>query len=215
MKSTARVEAVQGSLGKWARSDRQVIGARARRLACLAVLLGVCGARGEAWAQVHSHSRGGLQETKAAAEVEKETTQQDNSPALNRVDDSTPLLKEVPRVTEDRPISFWMKHKLQDTQKLLESITLADYEKTQTYAEQLLILSKIEGFVRRKNPDYRQQLANFQATLKLVKFQAEQGNSTEVLAGFGKLTQSCVRCHQVLRDNINPKVITPERSEPR
>ena len=112
-------------------------------------------------------------------------------------------LTEVPKITELKPMSFWMARKLDHTKSILESLTKADYEKLAKDAEQMQLLGKLEGFVRRKNEHYRQQLRTFEfANQELIR-QAKRHNSEGAALAFNQLTNSCVACHVLLREGVD------------
>lgn len=108
----------------------------------------------------------------------------------------------VPKVTAEQPISFWMEKKLDFSKSILESLTKGDFKQLALDAEQMRLLGKIEGFVRRKNESYRTQLRTFDsANLELVR-QANRGNAEGAALAFNQLTTSCVACHVLLREGV-------------
>ena len=109
---------------------------------------------------------------------------------------------EVPKVTPEKPMSFWMKHKLDYSKTMLESLTMGDFDELAETAEQMRVLGKIEGFVRRKNPAYRTQLKAFDlAAMELVRY-AKQENADGATLAFNQMTTSCVACHSLLRKGV-------------
>lgn len=107
-----------------------------------------------------------------------------------------------PQVTAERPTSFWMAKKLDYSKSLLEALTSGDFEGLQDDATKMSRLAKIEGFVRRKNPDYRAQMVMFEsATQELIR-QAKRHNAEGAGLAFNHLTNSCVACHVLLREGI-------------
>lgn len=108
----------------------------------------------------------------------------------------------VPKVTAEKPMSFWMEKKLDYSKSILESLTKGEFKQLAQDAEQMRLLGKIEGFVRRKNDNYRTQLRTFDsATLELVR-QANRGNAEGATLAFNQLTTSCVACHVLLREGV-------------
>ncbi len=109
---------------------------------------------------------------------------------------------QTPQVTDDRPMSFWMEKKLEYSKAMLESLTTGEFEDLADQASRMRALGRIEGFVRRKNPDYRNQLRIFDsATLELSRH-AKRGNAEGAALAFNQLTTSCVACHVMLREGI-------------
>lgn len=98
-----------------------------------------------------------------------------------------------------KPLSFWMNAKLEYSTAILRGMAMADFEAVKSNAEKMRLLNKVEGFVRRRNPDYSQQVDNFEQVTKDLVRQAELGNVDGIALEFSQLTLSCVRCHQVLR----------------
>jgi hypothetical protein len=108
---------------------------------------------------------------------------------------------EIPKVTKERPMDFWMKHKLEYSKTILESLTLGDYQKLASTARRMQVLGKIEGFVRRGNPAYRAQAKVFElANGELIRH-AENKDAHGATIAFNQLATSCVVCHQILREN--------------
>ena len=99
----------------------------------------------------------------------------------------------------EKPTSYWMEKKLEYTQGILRSLATGDLDELKTYAERLQVLNRVEGFVRRKNPQYKLQLSVFNhVSADLVK-QAEADNIDGAALAFNQLTVSCVQCHKSLR----------------
>lgn len=100
---------------------------------------------------------------------------------------------------EDREMSVWMDRKLKHSQAILRSLAMGDMKDVQYNAARLKLLNRVEGFVRRRNPDYRAHLQTFARISTRLERQAEKGNIEGVTLAFNQLTISCVDCHQMLR----------------
>ena len=108
----------------------------------------------------------------------------------------------VPRVSDAQPMSFWMQKKLDYSKAILESLTKGEFDQLAENAAQMQLLGKIEGFVRRKNDNYRVQLHSFDfANQELVR-QAKRRNAEGAALAFNQLTTSCVACHVLLREGV-------------
>jgi hypothetical protein len=111
--------------------------------------------------------------------------------------------EDIPEVTQEQPMSFWMDKKLEYSKSLLEHLTKADFAKLEKEANQMRRLGRIEGFVRRRNDDYRVQLRTFDmATTELMRH-ARRGNIEGATLAFNQLTSSCVACHVLLREGVD------------
>lgn len=111
--------------------------------------------------------------------------------------------EDIPHVSQEQPMSFWMDKKLEYSKSLLEHLTKADFEKLEIDAHQMRRLGRIEGFVRRRSDDYRVQLRTFEmATTELMRH-AKRRNIEGANLAFNQLTSSCVACHVLLREGID------------
>ena len=134
----------------------------------------------------------------AVAAVQAVSQETPRKPNATTEEDS----KGVPVVSNEQPMSFWMEKKLDYSKAILESLTKGEYAQLAEDAEKMRLLGKIEGFVRRKNPDYRLQLRNFDlATTELTR-QASRHNAEGAALAFNQLTNSCVACHVMLREGL-------------
>lgn len=111
----------------------------------------------------------------------------------------------------EKSTSFWMEKKMEYAQSMLRGLASADYAAIGENARQLRLLSKVEGFVRRRNASYRSQLNTFERVCEDMMVQADKENLAGVTLAFNQLTVSCVSCHQLLRtpnavDTVNPNL---------
>jgi Zn-dependent oligopeptidase len=94
-----------------------------------------------------------------------------------------------------------MIDKLHNAQKLLEGIVLKKFDKVEKHAEELVRISKTaEWLAAGKNPRYEQFSNDFQRAAEKVIRKAKEKNVDGVTLGYFELTQSCVRCHEYLRE---------------
>lgn len=108
--------------------------------------------------------------------------------------------KPAPVVTQEHPMSFWMDKKLEYSKKVLEALTSGRYDEIEANAEQMRLLGKIEGFVRRRNPSYSSHLQSFDLATNELTRQSRAKNIEGATLAFHQLTTSCVVCHQSLRE---------------
>ena len=102
---------------------------------------------------------------------------------------------------EDTTMSVWMKKKLIHSQAILRGLAMGDFEDVQYNAGRLKLLNRVEGFVRRKNPDYRAHLNTFSRVIAEIERQAQKKNIEGATLAFNQLTVSCVECHKTLRNS--------------
>jgi hypothetical protein len=114
-------------------------------------------------------------------------------------DEKSQVPDNVPVVSKERPMSFWMAQKIDYSKKILEALTKEDFAKVESDAIQLRTLGKIEGFVRRKDPVYLRHQQSFDSSLLDIAAQAQAHNVEGAALAFNQMTTSCIVCHKVLR----------------
>ncbi len=127
-------------------------------------------------------------------------------PAVSQ--DPAPNEKPAPVVSVEQPMSFWMEKKLEYSKKILEALTSGKYEEIESNAEQMRLLGKIEGFVRRRSPSYTSHLQSFDLATRELTRQSREKNIEGATLAFHQLTTSCVSCHRSIRE-ISPAQDAP------
>ncbi len=124
-----------------------------------------------------------------------------------------------PNISPPRPLSFWMRKKLEYSTAILRGIAFSDFESIEESAQFMKMLNRVEGFTRRGVPNYPNHVAAFQSANDEIIRQSQVKNIDGVLLGLNQLTNSCVRCHQALRINTLEADIAPltdtEPTEPK
>jgi len=136
-------------------------------------------------------------------------------------DEKPPVQEQIPAVTTEQPMSFWMAQKIERSKKILEALTKEDFAEVESEANQLRTLGKIEGFVRRKDPAYLRHQQSFDSSLLEIAAQASEQNVEGAVLAFNQLTTSCIVCHKMLRavpaepkgDKPKPKAAKPKAAK--
>ncbi len=113
---------------------------------------------------------------------------------------------------EESTTSVWMEKKLQHSQAMLRGLAIADYADVRYNAQRLKLLNRVEGFVRRRNPEYRAHVLNFNRVVSEIERQAVRENLEGATLAFNQLTVSCMECHKSLRAETAPD---PSEASPR
>ena len=100
----------------------------------------------------------------------------------------------------DHPVSFWMEKKLEYSQDILRGLAIGDMQLVAEKAEQMRVVSRIEGWVRNRKPGYRAQFQAFELANAEILRNAKADNLDGATIGFQQLAISCVSCHKILRD---------------
>jgi cytochrome c556 len=93
-----------------------------------------------------------------------------------------------------------MQDKLKASQRLLEGIALADFNKINANAEELIQLTKTEEWMVYKTPKYELHSNEFRRAAENVVAKAKLRNIDGVTLAYFELTMSCVRCHSYVRE---------------
>ena len=105
----------------------------------------------------------------------------------------------------DEDSSYWMKKKLEHSQKIFAALSQADFESMEASARMLGKLNQIEKFVRGRDSAYRAQLDIFRFAVEEVRKEAETKDIDGATLAFHQMTLSCVNCHKLLRAEIQTK----------
>lgn len=109
-------------------------------------------------------------------------------------------LGQEPKEDVKKKASIWMKTKLELSRNILQGLTEGDFAKVETSAQGLNVTTFLETLFRAKRPDYQQQVQLFTfANQELVR-QAKAKNLSGMSLAYNHLTNSCVHCHQIVRD---------------
>jgi hypothetical protein len=109
----------------------------------------------------------------------------------------------IPKESVEQPMSFWMSKKLDYSKSMLEQLTKGDFEALERDAARLRALGKMEGLVRRKNPDYVTQLQTFDTAMAELVRHARKNNPEGSVLAFNQMTSSCVACHVLIRQGVD------------
>ena len=124
---------------------------------------------------------------------------------------------QVPNHAEpkEKPLSFWMEKKVEYSQDILRGLVSGDLETVAERAEQMRVLSKVEGWIRGKKPGYRTQLQVFEFTNNEMLRHARNDNLEGTTMAFQHMTASCVSCHRSIRETnghaIKPRAVAPKK----
>ncbi len=118
-------------------------------------------------------------------------------PQRSTADDA---VQESPQAGKDR----WMTVKLNAAQQILADLTSGDFDQLEKSARRMQVMNFMEQWQRdaevKRKSDYQGQLNAFEfSTKELIRYAGDQ-DTEGALGAYVALTQSCVRCHQLIRD---------------
>jgi hypothetical protein len=102
-----------------------------------------------------------------------------------------------------------MEKKLKNAQKLLEALSLADFKKITSNAEELLQLSKTEEWLIYKTQKFEMFNNEFQRSLNDLIAKSKANNVDGATLAFVDMTMTCVRCHSYVREIRDASITGP------
>lgn len=98
----------------------------------------------------------------------------------------------------------WMSVKLNSAQRILEDLTTGEFDRLQNDARRMQVMNFLEQRLRdedfEQRSEYQGQLNAFEfATKELIRHAGDK-NSEGALKAYVAMTESCVRCHDLIRD---------------
>ena len=100
----------------------------------------------------------------------------------------------------DKPLKALMMCKLTNSEKILEGLTLNDFDKVSKHAENLIEISKAVEWQVLKTPDYELYSNQFRRNCQSLIKQAKAKNTDGVALAYVDMTLTCVKCHQHVRE---------------
>ncbi len=93
-----------------------------------------------------------------------------------------------------------MRAKLTHSQRLLEGITLEDFELIAKHSQDLSLLSQEASWRVLQTPQYLQHSLEFRRAADALTEAARKKNLDSAALGYMDLTMKCVNCHKYVRD---------------
>ncbi|MGD9857471.1 MAG: hypothetical protein AB7U20_21220 [Planctomycetaceae bacterium] len=97
-----------------------------------------------------------------------------------------------------------MAVKLSSAQQIFEHLTRGDFEQLETSARRMQVLNFLEQWQREREfkqaSDYQGQLNAFEFSTKELMRHAKDKNVDGALKAYLAMSESCVRCHELIRD---------------
>lgn len=97
------------------------------------------------------------------------------------------------------PTSIFMRQKLGYTQKLIEGITLENYDMVSTNTIHIWSMTQSNIFKVTNDRDYAEKTETFQRDIAELMDAAHVKNTPDIIKTYSKVTKDCVDCHQHFR----------------
>ena len=109
------------------------------------------------------------------------------------------LIGAVAQTRKSTPTKEFMREKLAQSQKVLEGITLEDYQLILVHSQKLSAMSPSADWKLFQNPEYLEQSAAFRRYADTLTQAAQERNLDRATVAYLGLTMSCVECHKFVR----------------
>ncbi len=107
-------------------------------------------------------------------------------------------------------VSKYMRAKLVHSQKLLEALTLADFEQMMKHSQDLKLLSQESIWNALQTEQYILHSSDFRRRTDALTEAAKKKNLDGAALAYVELTLNCVQCHKYVRDTRLGKVAPVE-----
>ena len=118
---------------------------------------------------------------------------------------SRPQEKKAPQKNEER--AAIMKKKLTQAHKLLEGLTLQDFDKLKSAADELAALRRQAAWMAENTLEYQQLSIDFQRNIESTQRAATEKNIDAAALAYIDMTMTCVKCHKHIREQSKGKRI--------
>jgi hypothetical protein len=102
---------------------------------------------------------------------------------------------------DDKGLRELMQRKLHASQRVLEGIALADFDKIAKSAEELVLVSKATQWKVIKSPRFELYSNEFRRSADSVAESAREKNIDGAALAYVDLTLNCVKCHKYVRES--------------
>jgi hypothetical protein len=107
-----------------------------------------------------------------------------------------------------------MAMKLKQGQTILEGLTMNDFGKIRTVADDLQQICDANEFLNAyKGPEYKFHMQMFRRSVEAVAKKADDKNLDGVIVAYNDLTLSCLKCHQGIRDKMFEVMARPNSEQ--
>ena len=126
---------------------------------------------------------------------------------------ATFLVQPVHGEAQQQPVSL-MRQKLSGVKDIVEGLTTRDFGKVKDAGQMLRTISVVDEITNRYTyEEYRRLAEDFRTGAEDLIRSAEDKDLDKATATFNRVIQSCVRCHNLLRDGVDAERPPPPPSE--
>jgi hypothetical protein len=101
--------------------------------------------------------------------------------------------------SDPKDVKMFMRAKLVHSQRVLEGLTLEDFDSVVKHAQQMSLLSQDASWNVIETQEYYERSADFRRSLDDLKAAAQKKNLDGAALGYMGVTLKCIECHRYLR----------------
>ena len=106
-------------------------------------------------------------------------------------------------------VKDFMRAKLAHSQKVLEGLTLEDFDLIAKHSQEMNLLSKATNWQVLQTPEYLRQSQDFQHATEALTEAAKKHNLDGAALAYVEVTMKCINCHKYVRGVRSAKITTP------
>ena len=121
----------------------------------------------------------------------------------------TPLATAQEVAQQEDNVSKFMRVKLQHSQKVLEGLTLENYQVIAKHAQEMSLLSQATVWQVLQTPQYVRLSADFRIACDDLKKAADGKKLDAAALAYVDVTLKCIKCHKYVRSVGNARIEIP------
>lgn len=94
----------------------------------------------------------------------------------------------------------FMRAKLDHAKKVLEGLTLEDFDLVTKSSQEISLISQAAGWQVLQTPEYRAYSVEFRRTVESLREAAKKRNLDGATLAYVEMTMKCVQCHKYVRN---------------
>ncbi|HUE73830.1 MAG TPA: hypothetical protein VMP01_23320 [Pirellulaceae bacterium] len=123
----------------------------------------------------------------------------------------TGLLWQSASAQETDKVAIFMKAKLEHSQKVLEGLTMEDFDKIAKHAQEMSLLSQASTWQVLQTPEYHDRSVEFRRSVDGLTEMARKKNLEGAALAYVDVTMKCVSCHKYVRKVRMAHVDAPKK----
>ena len=121
------------------------------------------------------------------------------------------MLWQTASAQETDKVAIFMKAKLEHSQKVLEGLTIEDYDKIAKNAQEMSLLSQASTWQVLQTPEYHDRSVEFRRSVDGLTEMARKKNLEGAALAYVDVTMKCVSCHKYVRKVRMVRVDEPKK----